>query len=93
MDRRPQGRRERRDEQGGTVPILVAYNIPDRDCGNHSSGGAANVADYKKWIDGFAAGIGDHKVVVILEPDALWMAADADRCKSDTRKDHLNALT
>jgi len=27
--------------------------------------------DYKAWIDGFPAGLGDQKVVVILEPDGL----------------------
>ena len=36
---------------GGTVPILVAYNIPNRDCGNHSAGGAADAAAYKAWIE------------------------------------------
>ncbi len=61
---------------GGTVPILVAYNIPNRDCGDHSAGGAAGAAAYKAWIDGFAAGIGNAKVAVILEPDALSIWAD-----------------
>lgn len=60
---------------GNTVPILVAYNIPGRDCSDYSKGGAANAAAYATWIDGFAAGIGDAKVAVILEPDSLWMTA------------------
>ncbi len=55
----------------GTVPILVAYDIPGRDCAQYSAGGAATGDDYKAWIDGFTAGLGDHKVVVILEPDGL----------------------
>ncbi len=55
----------------GTVPILVAYNIPFRDCAQFSAGGATSVAEYKAWIDGFAAGIGNNKAVVILEPDSL----------------------
>jgi endoglucanase len=55
----------------GTVPVLVAYNIPFRDCAQFSAGGATSVADYETWIDGFAAGIGDHEAVVILEPDGL----------------------
>jgi len=54
-----------------TVPILVAYNIPFRDCAQFSAGGATSVAEYKAWIDGFAAGIGNEKAVVILEPDGL----------------------
>ena len=55
----------------GTVPVLVAYNIPFRDCAQFSAGGATTVAEYLAWIDGFAAGIGDHRAVVILEPDGL----------------------
>jgi endoglucanase len=53
------------------VPVLVAYNIPFRDCAQFSAGGATTVAEYKAWIDGFAAGIGSGKAVVILEPDSL----------------------
>ncbi len=55
----------------GTVPILVAYNIPFRDCAQFSAGGATSVAEYEAWIDGFAAGIGNKRAVVILEPDSL----------------------
>jgi endoglucanase len=55
----------------GTVPILVAYNIPFRDCAQFSAGGATTAEEYRAWIDGFAAGIGDEKAVVILEPDGL----------------------
>ena len=55
----------------GAVPVLVAYNIPFRDCAQFSAGGATSVAEYEAWIDGFAAGIGTGKAVVILEPDSL----------------------
>jgi endoglucanase len=54
-----------------TVPVLVAYNIPFRDCAQFSAGGATSVQEYKDWIDGFAAGIGNGQAVVILEPDGL----------------------
>jgi endoglucanase len=54
-----------------TVPILVAYNIPFRDCAQFSAGGATSVEEYKAWIDSFAAGIGNKKAMVILEPDGL----------------------
>jgi endoglucanase len=53
------------------IPILVAYNLPFRDCQQYSSGGAVNTAEYKLWIDSFAAAIGSHRVVVLLEPDGL----------------------
>jgi endoglucanase len=58
---------------GNRVPVLVAYNIPGRDCANLSAGGALTTAEYKAWIDGFAAGIGSAKAVVILEPDSLGL--------------------
>lgn len=54
-----------------TVPVLVIYNIPFRDCAQFSAGGATTVDEYKAWIDGFAKGIGNAKAVVILEPDGL----------------------
>jgi endoglucanase len=53
------------------VPVLVAYNIPFRDCAQFSAGGATTVQEYKAWIDAFAAGIGSSKAIVILEPDGL----------------------
>jgi endoglucanase len=55
----------------GTIPVLVAYNIPFRDCAQFSAGGATNTADYLAWIDAFASGIGDAEAIVILEPDGL----------------------
>lgn len=67
----------------GTVPVLVAYNIPFRDCAQYSAGGATNPGEYEAWIDGFAAGIGNKKAVVILEPDGLgiipWYNPFGDR--------------
>ncbi len=53
------------------VPVLVAYNVPGRDCGGFSAGGAQTTAAYEAWIDGIAAGIGSRKAIVILEPDGL----------------------
>ncbi|WP_293842960.1 glycoside hydrolase family 6 protein [Sphingopyxis sp.] len=55
----------------GQVPVLVAYNIPFRDCALYSAGGASNGAAYLAWIKGFAAGIGERNAIVILEPDGL----------------------
>jgi endoglucanase len=55
----------------GTVPVLVAYNIPFRDCAQFSAGGATTADEYADWVDGFAAGIGDRPAIVVLEPDGL----------------------
>ena len=53
------------------LPVFVAYNIPNRDCGQYSAGGAGGADAYKRWIRAFANGVGNRKAVVILEPDAL----------------------
>jgi endoglucanase len=58
------------------VPVLAAYNVPGRDCSQYSSGGASNTEEYEDWIDGFAAGIGNTKAVVILEPDGVALSPD-----------------
>ncbi|HEX2092473.1 MAG TPA: glycoside hydrolase family 6 protein [Longimicrobiaceae bacterium] len=67
----------------GATPVLVAYNIPQRDCGLHSAGGARGADAYRRWIRGFAAGIARRRVVVILEPDAV-MVMD---CLSPARRE------
>lgn len=55
----------------GETPVLVAYNLPFRDCEQYSAGGAADSTAYAAWIAGLAAGIGDRPAIVILEPDGL----------------------
>ncbi|MEV0531429.1 glycoside hydrolase family 6 protein [Kitasatospora sp. NPDC050463] len=61
-----------RADASDKLPILVAYNIPNRDiCGGQSGGGAGSRAAYDSWIAAFASGIGNRPAVVILEPDAL----------------------
>jgi endoglucanase len=51
------------------------YAIPRRDCGGASSGGAADGARYRAWVDAVAAGIGDRRAIVIVEPDAAAQLA------------------
>jgi endoglucanase len=53
------------------VPVLVLYNIPGRDCGGYSAGGAQTTVDYDAWIDAIASAIGHRRAVIVLEPDAL----------------------
>lgn len=66
-----------------TVPVLVAYNLPYRDCSQFSAGGATSVDEYKAWIDAFAEGIGKQQAIVVLEPDGLgiipWYDPFGDR--------------
>ena len=54
-----------------SVPVLVSYNIPYRDCSQYSEGGASGTEEYNAWIDGFAGGLGKGPAIVILEPDSL----------------------
>ncbi|UUU24983.1 glycoside hydrolase family 6 protein [Streptomyces sp. DSM 40750] len=56
--------------------VFVAYNIPHRDCGQHSAGGAHDPAVYGEWIDAFADAIGDSDALVVLEPDAIAHIVD-----------------
>ncbi|KQQ32501.1 hypothetical protein ASF61_14945 [Duganella sp. Leaf126] len=55
----------------GRTPVLVSYNIPARDCGQYSAGGANSLQGYRDWIRAFAGAIGNRAAIVILEPDAL----------------------
>ncbi|MHC1558176.1 glycoside hydrolase family 6 protein [Actinomycetospora sp. C-140] len=55
----------------GRTPVLTAYNIPNRDCGQYSSGGAENEGAYRDWLGAFARGMGGNRAVIVLEPDAL----------------------
>ncbi|MEU8206839.1 glycoside hydrolase family 6 protein [Streptosporangium sp. NPDC049046] len=57
--------------QAGRIPVLVAYHIPNRDCGQFSAGGASDAEEYRSWIGRFAEGIGDRPALVVVEPDAL----------------------
>ncbi len=55
----------------GKTPIMVVYNIPNRDCSGASSGGMANHTAYRQWIDQVAAGLKGRPAAIILEPDVL----------------------
>ncbi|WP_405558101.1 glycoside hydrolase family 6 protein [Streptomyces canus] len=68
-------------DKAGRTALLVLYNIPHRDCGQYSQGGAADGNAYRSWIDGVAAGIGDRSATVILEPDAVLHLVDG--CTKD----------
>lgn len=80
----------------GTVPLLVAYNIPDRDCGSYSAGGANGGDAYRKWIADVAAGIGGRRAVVVLEPDAVaqssCLSAPARQARFDLLSNAVSVL-
>ena len=79
-----------------SLPVFVAYNIPGRDCGQFSSGGARGGDSYRRWIRDFANGLGRRRAVVILEPDALagmtCLKPDRQRERMDLIHDAVRAL-
>ncbi|QCD58298.1 glycoside hydrolase family 6 protein [Streptomyces hawaiiensis] len=60
----------------GKTAVFVAYNIPHRDCGQHSAGGAADGNAYREWIGKFADALGEAEALVVLEPDAVAHVVD-----------------
>ena len=81
-----------RANAANAVPTLVAYNIPDRDCGQHSSGGAANFDQYDAWITSFASGLGNSEAIIILEPDALALNGCAGSDRNRAINDAVNTI-
>jgi len=76
------------------VPILVAYDVPGRDCSQYSAGGAATGDEYRQWIRAVADAIGDAEVVVILEPDGIaLLPADCGQPDTYHRLDLLHDAT
>ncbi|MGX2997014.1 glycoside hydrolase family 6 protein [Streptomyces sp. JNUCC 64] len=63
-------------EKADRDALIVLYNIPHRDCGQYSGGGAADADAYRAWIDGVVRGIGDRPTTVVLEPDAVLHLVD-----------------
>ncbi|MFJ9560501.1 glycoside hydrolase family 6 protein [Streptomyces fuscichromogenes] len=63
-------------QRTGRRALLVLYDIPHRDCGQYSQGGAADGDAYRAWIDGVAHGIQDRPATVVLEPDAVLHLVD-----------------
>ncbi|WP_112134879.1 glycoside hydrolase family 6 protein [Glycomyces dulcitolivorans] len=69
----------------GAAPIMVVYNIPNRDCGGASGGGASSHSVYRGWIDQIAAQI-DGPAYIVLEPDVI-----AHDCYGSSERAQINA--
>ncbi|MDN4472201.1 glycoside hydrolase family 6 protein [Demequina zhanjiangensis] len=62
----------------GEIALFVVYNIPGRDCGLYSAGGAAE-DEYLGWVSQVAQSLADGGTTwVILEPDGLASLGDCD---------------
>lgn len=69
-----------------TIPVFVAYNIPNRDLGGEARGGLNNADEYRDWIDAISQTIDDASSVIILEPDALGgLPKITDQAQQDER--------
>ncbi len=71
------------------TPTFALYNIPGRDCGSYSAGGAPDAEAYRSWIDGVSGGLAGSEAVVVLEPDAL---AGLECLPADAQGERLDLL-
>ncbi|MFD8786188.1 glycoside hydrolase family 6 protein [Kitasatospora sp. NPDC059599] len=82
----------RRAAEAGRTAVFVAYDIPHRDCGQYSAGGAPDAAAYRSWITGVAQALGDRSAWVVLEPDAVAHTLDTCGVKGDLAAERYGLL-
>ena len=79
------------------LPVLVVYNMPNRDIGQYSKGGAKTRQSYLNFLKSFADGIGKNKPILIYEPDSLTHTVEMSDADADSRislmKEGLQILT
>ena len=79
------------------LPVLVVYNMPNRDIGQYSKGGAKTRESYLNFLKSFADGIGVNKPILIFEPDSLTHTGDMSVEEASSRislmKEGLDILT
>jgi len=79
------------------LPILVTYNIPNRDIGQYSKGGAKTRERYLDFINRFAKGVGKDSPIIIFEPDALphstLLSEEEQEWRLELMKEGLEILT
>ena len=59
-----------------SLPVLVLYAIPNRDNGNHSSGGAEGAEEYLEILKAVKDGLDNSNPIMIIEPDALALSSE-----------------
>jgi endoglucanase len=79
------------------LPSFVIYNIPNRDIGQYSKGGAKSRENYLDFIDRFSKGIGSNSPIIIYEPDALphstLLSEEEQEWRLELMKESLEHLT
>ena len=79
------------------LPYFVIYNLPNRDIGQYSKGGAQDSTEYLLFLQEFCKGIQGHKPIVIFEPDALphttMMTPTEAQYRINLMKEGINILS
>ncbi|MDB4335318.1 glycoside hydrolase family 6 protein [bacterium] len=79
------------------LPYFVLYNLPNRDIGQYSKGGASDATEYILFLQEFCRGIKDHSPIIIYEPDALphttHMTATEAQYRINLMKEGINVIT
>lgn len=79
------------------LPYFVIYNMPGRDMGHYSKGGADSATNYFLFLHEFCRGIKDHKPIIIYEPDALphttLMSPQQAEYRKNLMREGINILT
>lgn len=73
------------DRAAGAFCVFVAYNIPKRDLGQYSAGGAPDAGTYLKWFAAMLRGFGKDSAALVFEPDALAHLDQLPRDDQSTR--------
>ena len=79
------------------LPILVMYNIPNRDVGQYSKGGAKTKERYLDFVERFCRGVGNDSPIIIYEPDALphstLLSEEEQEWRLELMKESLEYIT
>ena len=59
----------------GRMAVFAVHGLPHPMCTGDPTPGHADAASYRDWIDSYAAVVGDHPAVVVVEPDELAAAS------------------
>jgi endoglucanase len=60
----------------GSVPVIALHGLPDQVCAGENADGAADGAEYRRWITAWADALRGRRAIVVVEPDGLA----ASRC-------------
>ncbi len=75
-------------KNAGTLPVYSVYNIPNRDNGSYSGGGADGADKYMSWIKDItkaAVEAGKPEIIYMFEADALGHTHDWEPAKKEAR--------